>query len=49
MKTLSAYLTDYLDHQKALNFSRYTIKHSRYCVGVFLRWFTERYLSLIHI
>jgi len=43
MKTLVEYLTDYMDHQKALNFSRYTIRHSRYCVGVFLRWFSERY------
>jgi site-specific recombinase XerD len=42
MKTLAEYHDEHVEHQRALNFSRYTIRQSRCCVGVFLRWAQEK-------
>ncbi len=41
MKTLAQYHQEHLDHMRSLQFSRYTIRQCRYCVGVFLRWALE--------
>jgi integrase/recombinase XerD len=41
MKTLAQYHTEHLEHMRSLQFSRYTIRQCRYCVGVFLRWALE--------
>jgi integrase/recombinase XerD len=38
MKTLIQYHEEHLDQMKARDFSRYTIRQCRCCVGVFLRW-----------
>ena len=41
MKSLIQYHEEHLDHMRARNFSRYTIRQCRCCVGVFLRWALE--------
>ena len=38
MKSLIQYQEEHLDHMRSRNYSRYTIRQSRCCVGVFLRW-----------
>ena len=38
MKTLAECHEEHVEHMRSLNFSRYTIRQSRCCVGVFLRW-----------
>jgi integrase/recombinase XerD len=41
MKTLDQYHQEHLEQMGARQFSRYTIRQCRYCVGVFLRWALE--------
>jgi integrase/recombinase XerD len=43
MNALAQYQREHLAHLQALNFSPCTIRQSRYCVGVFLRWLEERH------
>ena len=45
MRTLAGYQAEHLDHMRSRNFSRYTIRQSRCCVGVFLRWAAEEGIS----
>ena len=41
MKTLAQFHEEHLDHMRSRQFSRYTVRQCRYCVGVFLRWALE--------
>jgi len=41
MRTLAQWQEEHLDHMRSRQFSRYTVRQSRYCVGVFLRWALE--------
>ena len=41
MKTLHQYHEEHLELMRARDFSRYTVRQCRYCVGVFLRWVLE--------
>jgi integrase/recombinase XerD len=41
MRTLAQWQEEHLEHMGSRQFSRYTIRQSRYCVGVFLRWARE--------
>ena len=41
MKTLAQFHEEHLDHMRSRQFSRYTVRQCRYCLGVFLRWALE--------